>query len=46
MFIFRINLSYMNRLTDRENKQWLPKGREKGEEQVRVMGLIDTNYYI
>ena len=24
----------------------LPKGREKGKEQIMGMGLTDTNYYI
>ena len=36
-------------VTDSQIKKrnlWLPKGRGKGEEQIRGIGLTDTNYYV
>ena len=35
-----------NRLTDTENKLVVSQKREKGEGQIRDMGLRDTNYYL
>ena len=35
-----------NRLTDIENKLVITQGEGRGEEQIRGMGLTDTNYHI
>ena len=35
-----------NKLIDLEINLWLPKGREKGLGEIRVMGLIDMNNYV
>lgn len=39
-----MDMQRRNRLTDTEKNLWLPKGRVKGEVQIRGMGLTDINY--
>ena len=35
-----------NRLTDRENRLWLPRGRGDGKGWTGSLGLTDANCYL
>ena len=43
----RIYETYLrNRLTDTENRLWLPRQGWGGEGRIGSLGLAETNYYI